>query len=278
MKITNLEKPLLSVIVPCYNQEKYLAETLSSVLNQQYNNWECLIIDDGSTDTSSEIAKKFTIEDNRFKLFVTENQGVANARNFGIHNSQGEFILPLDGDDLIGNNYLTDAINAFKGNPNLKVVYSKVELIGSQNGIWNLEPFNLKNLLRSNMIFCSGVFKKTDFEKTQGYDPNLKEGLEDWDFWIQLLKNGGEVIQLPDVHFYYRMHEIKTNSRNGKITLEIEMHLRKKIYEKHRSSYELLWPPHQVIYDYKQLNEQILSTKFLIKKLWHAGWRKRINL
>jgi len=274
---TNIEQPLASIVIPCYNQSKFLKETLISIINQHYEHWECIIIDDGSTDHTSSIARQFESKDKRFKLFVTPNQGVAKARNFGIQQSIGTYILPLDGDDLISDSYLKEAINAFENNPKLKVVYSHAQFIGFQKGIWDLEPYSYKNLLRSNMIFCSGVFKKNDFDTTEGYDPHLTEGLEDWEFWIQLLKNGGEVLKLPKLHFYYRIHEKKGDSRSNKISQEIELSLRKKIYEKHSSTYHYYWPTHQLLFDYKQLNEQLISTKFLLNQIWHAGWRSRIN-
>ena len=94
-------KPLISVIVPCYNQESFLNETLDSIYNQTFQIWECIIIDDGSTDNSKEIALKWCALDERFKYFFQLNGGLSNARNKGLHIAKGDYIQLLDGDDLI---------------------------------------------------------------------------------------------------------------------------------------------------------------------------------
>jgi glycosyltransferase involved in cell wall biosynthesis len=96
----------ITVIVPCYNQAAYLDEALQSVLNQTYLYWECIIVNDGSTDQSEVKAKEWTEKDHRFKYFYQKNSGLCSARNFGIKKAQGEFILPLDADDKLGENYL----------------------------------------------------------------------------------------------------------------------------------------------------------------------------
>ena len=88
--------PLISVIVPCYNQAQYLDECLQSVLNQTYQNWECIIVNDGSPDNTHEIAESYCRKDARFKYFYKENGGLSSARNAGISISNGEFIQFLD--------------------------------------------------------------------------------------------------------------------------------------------------------------------------------------
>ena len=98
--------PLISVIVPCYNQAQYLDECLQSVLDQTYTDWECIIVNDGSPDHTEEIAKKWVEKDTRFIYLSKENGGLSSARNAGIEIAKGEWILPLDADDKIGNLYL----------------------------------------------------------------------------------------------------------------------------------------------------------------------------
>ena len=97
---------LISVIVPCYNQAQYLDECLQSVLDQTYTDWECIIVNDGSPDHTEEIAKKWVEKDARFRYLFKENGGLSSARNAGIEIAKGEWILPLDADDKIGNQYL----------------------------------------------------------------------------------------------------------------------------------------------------------------------------
>jgi glycosyltransferase involved in cell wall biosynthesis len=201
--------PLVSIIVPCYNQAQYLDEALQSVLDQTYSNWECIIVNDGSPDNTAIIASVWTARDPRFKYICKENSGLSSARNAGIEVAKGEFILPLDADDRIGSNYLKLATQAFKHNADLRLVYCNAEKFDVVNEFWHLKPFSLLELAIENMIFCSAIFKKKDWQLFGGYDETLIYGLEDWEFWITLLKNGGEVEKLDKVCFYYR---IKDNS------------------------------------------------------------------
>lgn len=106
--------PLVSIIVPCYNQAQYLPEALQTVLEQTYQNWECIIVNDGSPDNTELVAKEWLAKDSRFKYIYKENGGLSSARNVGIENSKGEFILPLDADDKISNNYLEECVLKFK--------------------------------------------------------------------------------------------------------------------------------------------------------------------
>lgn len=195
----------VSIIVPCYNQAQYLDEALQSVLDQTYTRWECIIVNDGSPDHTEEVARNWIEKDNRFHYFKKENGGLSSARNYGIANATGEFILPLDADDKIASHYVTLAVHAFQEDNTLKVVSAKAEKFGNEFGPWELEAFSLKTLAMVNMIFCTSMFKKTDWEQVGGYDENMKYGWEDWEFWIAILKNGGEVKCLDIVGFYYRM-------------------------------------------------------------------------
>ena len=104
----------ISVIVPCYNQEAFLDESLASVANQTYTNWECIIVDDGSTDSSALIAKAWQEKDARFKYFYQENKRLSGARNTGLTLAQGDLIQFLDGDDLLQPTKMEESVEAFK--------------------------------------------------------------------------------------------------------------------------------------------------------------------
>ncbi len=210
----------ISIIVPCYNQAQYLDECLQSVLNQTYKNWECIIVNDGSPDNTEEVAKKWLAKDKRFKYLYKENGGLSSARNAGVEISVGEFILPLDSDDKISRNYIEFAVIEFSKDDNLKIVYSKAEKFGLEMGIWDLPDFSLKTLCFENMIFCSGIYKKSDFDIIGGYDPNMIYGLEDWEFWINLLKNGGGVHCINKIHFFYRIKDLSMIKSVSKIEHE----------------------------------------------------------
>lgn len=195
----------VSIIVPCYNQAEYLGEALQSVLEQTYANWECVIVNDGSTDQTEIVAKKWCDKDARFQYLFKENGGLSSARNFGIVSSTGTFILPLDADDRIAPNYVDMAIKSFKEDSFLKVVYCVAEKFGDVSGIWQLKPFSLLSLCTNNMIFCTAMYRKQDWDLVGGYDEKMLYGWEDWEFWIAILKNGGGVKRLDEVGFYYRI-------------------------------------------------------------------------
>lgn len=199
-----IQDAVVSIIVPFYNQSEYIEECLNSVIAQTYPQWECIIVNDGSPDDPDSLVQCFLDKDRRFKYIKKENGGLSSARNAGITISKGKYILPLDADDKIGPNYCEEGIKVLESNENVKVVYAEAELFGVRKGIWELKPYSIYNLSCENVIYCSGFFKKTDYDNAGGYNEKLKHGWEDWDFWISILKNGGIVIKLPDVHFYYR--------------------------------------------------------------------------
>ncbi|WDF62875.1 glycosyltransferase family 2 protein [Flavobacterium sp. KACC 22763] len=229
-----MANPLVSIIVPCYSQALYLDEALQSVLVQTYVNWECIIVNDGSPDNTDEVAKIWLQKDTRFKYVFQENSGLSCARNFGISQAAGEFILPLDADDKIALNYTELAMRAFEQDRSLKVVYCKAEKFGIKNGLWELPPFSLERLTYDNMIFCSAFFKKSDWSLVGGYDSKMIYGLEDWEFWISILKNGGFVKRLEDVGFYYR---IKPDSMLKRIDIEKKNLMLEYLSTKHLDFY-----------------------------------------
>ena len=133
---------LVSIIIPVYNQEKYLAETLNSVLNQTYSNWECVLVNDGSTDNSVAILQPFLTQDNRFYFINSENKGVSNARNLALQQTKGKYVLFLDGDDLIHPEKINLAISNFQKDSDLSIVFNMTNYF--QDTIENvLYPMNI---------------------------------------------------------------------------------------------------------------------------------------
>ena len=169
-------------------------------------------------------------KDNRLHYYKKENGGVAAARNFGIANANGQYILPLDADDKINSEYIGQAVKHLTHDEEIKVVYCELEFFGELSGKWELPPFSLQELARNNIIFCCALFRKSDWEKVGGFDENMKQGYEDWEFWINLLKSGGKVVLLPFVGFYYR---IKQGSRNASVNEAHKRLLETYICKKH---------------------------------------------
>ncbi|CAM2918978.1 MAG: glycosyltransferase family 2 protein [Paludibacter sp.] len=218
----------ISIIVPCYNQAQYLPHALQSVLDQTYTDWECIIVNDGSPDNTEAVAGEWITKDTRFKYIYQENGGLSSARNAGITIAEGEFILPLDADDRISTDYVVLAIAEFKKDSCLKVVYCKAEKFGDETGEWLLPRFNLQRLCIQNLIFCSGIYRKSDWKRVGGYDTNMVYGLEDWEFWIAILKDGGNVFRLDSTCFFYRVKGESMitvlNSNQLQISKEIVWH------------------------------------------------------
>jgi len=197
---------LVSIIVPCYNKGKYIEETLNSILLQTYQEWECIIVNDGSTDNSEEIIQKFIKNDNRFKYIFIENSGVCIARNTAIESSTGKYIFPLDGDDLIADNCLFECVSAFCSKENIKLVRIGGFLFGDENKRFELVPYSFKSLLINNSVHNSSMFLKEDWQRVGGYRNNMIFNNEDWDFWISLLSiyNDNQVFSIDEPLFYYR--------------------------------------------------------------------------
>lgn len=250
---------LVSIITPSYNQANFLSETLDSVLKQDYQNWECIIIDDGSTDNTKEIAQKYCSKDKRFKYIKQENQGPSVARNNGILNSSGKYILPLDSDDLISKDYLQEAVDILEKKPKIKLVYCEVELFGDASGIWNLPEYSYEKILFGNMIFCTAMFRRLDYDNTNGYDKKMRDGLEDWDFWLSLLEENDIVYRIPKVHFFYRIRK-KSRNKEAYINNKTAEEIYKYIFFKHKALYEGKLNPLYEKYE-KYLKDQEIQRK-----------------
>lgn len=202
-----MKKPLVSVVVPCYNHGRFLEETIQSVQMSTWENIEIIIVNDGSVDNSEDVAKKLVDQHENIHYLYQQNSGPSVARNNGILVAQGELILPLDADDLISPDYIEAAVKEFINDQDLKLVYCEAEKFGAKSGKWKLENFSLDRLAYKNMIFVSALFKKTDWQKAGGFAEEMTWGFEDWEFWISLLKSGGKVKKLPLTGFYYRIQQ-----------------------------------------------------------------------
>lgn len=234
-----MNNPIVSIITPCYNQEEYLAETLECILAQTFQFWECIIVNDGSTDNTEGVAMAFVNRDNRFKYYFKNNSGVCETRNFAVTKSKGTYLLPLDSDDIIGDGYLQDAVDLFKTNEQIDLIHADGVFFGGYSGQILLKPFEYKILLLENTFFCPVFFKKKDFERVGGYNVNMKKGWEDWELMISLLDEKSIVVKIPKVYYHYR---ILQNSRERMITLDQKYELFMQIYNNHKDTYDRFFP------------------------------------
>lgn len=251
----------ISIIVPCYNQAEYLSEALDSVLAQSYPNWECVIVNDGSPDNTEDIAKEYVAKDNRFKYVWQENGGLSAARNFGIASSTGEFILPLDADDLIAPTYLEKAVDRFLHFPETKLVYCKAEKFGKENCYWDLPSFNYEQFIWNNCIFCTALFRRSDYNQTGGYNENMVHGNEDWDFWLTLLKKDDVVQQIEEVLFYYRTKDCSM------VTELAKHHVEESLIQICKNHPEIYAPYYYRLFDYHNNKEELSRLTHEIKQV-----------
>jgi glycosyltransferase involved in cell wall biosynthesis len=199
--------PKVSVIIPCYNAGRYIEDAVESVLAQTFEDFEIIITDDGSTDPMTiELLRDYKRP--RTRVLHTENGGPSHARNVGIREARGRYMLPLDADDMIGKEYLQKAVEILDNDPSIGIVYCEAEFFcdhDSSRTRWDLPPYSLENLLVRVIIHNSSFFRRSDWERTGGYDEAMIHGDEDYDFWLRLVETGVGVHKLPEVLYYHRL-------------------------------------------------------------------------
>ena len=172
---------IITIIIPLFNSQNVLKDTLDSVLAQTYKDWECLIIDDGSTDNSVQIAKEFQKTDKRIKfhsrLHYTKPKGVSSCRNIGIENAKGKFVIFLDSDDILSKDCLKNRIEFFRDSSNIDFAVfcmgSFNEVIGDNTFLWNKFEGNLvKRFLSHDLPWAlpSILWNKSSLEMLNGFD------------------------------------------------------------------------------------------------------------
>ncbi len=208
-----MRDPNVSIIIPAYNVEAYILDTLRSVIEQTVSDFEALIIDDGSTDRTAEVVTAFIGQDSRFKILHKPNGGLSSARNFGIRHAKGEYIALLDGDDIYFPNKLKTHIDVLDRNPSVGVVYSASQAI-RENGdsTWMtlsgkpLYTNALKSLLCKNFVGhgSNGIFRKSIVADIGDFDEDLKS-VEDLDFWLRVAGTSWQFYRVPSVQCGYRV-------------------------------------------------------------------------
>jgi teichuronic acid biosynthesis glycosyltransferase TuaG len=194
--------PLVSIIMPAYNAEKYIQAAILSVLNQTYVNWELIIVNDGSNDATQSIIDEFNAEDKRIKLINQKNKRLGGARNTGIKNSSGEWIAFLDSDDLWEPFKLEKQLQTSKNFPDADVTPYEVPVGSFQAG----EMYS--RLLESNFIPVLSVLVKKEVINEIGYqeENSFFHGCEDWDYWLRMAISGATFYGMEEKLFYYRRH------------------------------------------------------------------------
>lgn len=223
MEKTINPQPLVSVIMPVYNAGNFLNGAVKSILNQTYNNFELLIIDDASTDNApSHFLKEIVGRDSRVRLIIhSKNKGLVATLNEGLQLSQGNYIARMDSDDLCETNRLEKQMRFFQKNPDIVVLGSMYIRLNERDEIISVEPtpimckdvafgLNIKN------CFCHGSI----MINRKGVPPALLKysskypHAEDYELWLRLSSNGLKLANLPEPLYYWRSHQESTSILN----------------------------------------------------------------
>ncbi|MBN8547698.1 MAG: glycosyltransferase [Deltaproteobacteria bacterium] len=179
-------KPLVSVIIPCYKQAHFLRDAVGSVVAQTYTEWECIIVNDGSPDDTSAVARELIREfsGKNIQLIEKHNEGLAEARNTGISVAKGEWILPLDSDDKFDPTYMEKAVHEVLAHPDTNIVSANLRCFGAKSDILEVFPFSRQQLLQGNMFPYASMYRRELWECFHGYIPIIPFGAEDYNFWV----------------------------------------------------------------------------------------------
>jgi len=226
----------VTVVIPCFNDGDFIEETLNSVFKQTFQDFQIIIVDDGSNKSTKEILK--TLKDDRIHIITQNNRGPSSARNIGIKNSKSEYILIIDSDDTFEASFLEKAMVILNDNPQIGGVSSHCNIFVNKNKIISEhrpKGGGVTNFLFDNNSVSFALIRKKIWEEVGGYDQKMIHGFEDWEFWIAITKKGWKVGMIPELLFNYRIKNKNSVDKNAKMNYR-ESNL-SYIYKKHKDIY-----------------------------------------
>lgn len=196
----------VSIVIPCYKQAQYLHKAIESALAQTYANIEIIVVDDGSPDNTSEVAKRYPVT-----LIRQENKGLSAARNAGIKMATGQYFLPLDADDTIDKDYLIKTVPEMI-NSKIGVVYTAMHTVSESYKTINecMMPsprVDLIDLRNNNQLYVCSLIRMEALKQAGYYNTNMIHGYEDWNLWIDICKRGWKFKLIPLPLFNYMIKE-----------------------------------------------------------------------
>jgi glycosyltransferase involved in cell wall biosynthesis len=256
--------PLVSIIIPCYNNKNVILEAINSALDQSYPNIEIIVVDDGSTDNSYDVIHNCIGNNGKVQFVRQENRGPAAARNTGFSFSSGEYLVFLDGDDMLHKDYVETCLQVYDSNPALNIVYCDAELFENKTGLWKLHPFSESTILLYNSIPVFAMIRSGVFNQIGKYDTRLKCS-EDWELWIRLLQEFSGVYKIPKVLYYYRKRNEKTSITDCD-----------KIYNFRDDSLLYIYTKHQQLYRDSQFDMTNLLSFAVYKEKYYNEWYRKL--
>jgi len=275
--------PLVSIIIPCFNQGQYLNEALHSIMNQTYSNWECIIVNDGSQDNTDELAKNWNKRDERFRYIKKEKGGPSAARNTGLKIAKGEYIQFLDADDILECNKIGHQINYLNSTTNsIDIFVSGYRYFINADKLRELQIFGPSNLLpevvinmedkhdiqrlfakKNPLVISAALYHMRVFDKVGLFDEELR-AFEDWDFHFRCALKG-IVFQhtgyFPDTKTIIRLHEESAMYDNQLLNKQMQKfrlkHRNNPIFANKYSKFDML----DLSYSYSFINKILITIK-----------------
>ena len=233
-------EPRVTVLIPCYNQGAYLDDAVESVLAQTYQDFEILIVDDGSTDPDTvRLFDRYVRP--KTTVYRTPNRKLAAARNFLIQRARGEYLCALDADDKLHPQYLEKTTAALERDPSLGFVSTRLQMFGAETRVWPPDTrCDLVTLLCDDPVHCAALARRSAVLAVGGYDERMPhQGDEDWDLSISLVEAGHAGIILDDILFFYRR---RPGSMCDECTRgQVQIDLTEYLVRKHAASYRAHW-------------------------------------
>ncbi len=219
----------LSVVIPCYDLGELLIEAVASVERTATERCELIVVNDGSRQPRTREVLA-VLREGGYHVVDQPNSGLASARNRGVSEARGRYVLPLDADNRLAAGYIASAIQVLDSQPEVGVVYGDRLEFGGRKGRKELPELDLPNLLWANYIDACAAYRKEIWEACGGYDAGALVW-EDWDLWISAAERGWRFHRLPDVTFEYRVRPssmLRKAEREG-----LRQTVREHIYRKH---------------------------------------------
>ena len=199
--------PAVSIVLPVYNGERYLREALDSILGQSFNDWELICVNDCSTDTTPAILEEYRAKDGRISIINNDiNQKLPRSLNIGFAAAKGEFFTWTSDDNV----YLPKAIETMRDflvtNPTCPMVTADMEIIDSEGAVGERVNFERQTFYVRNSVGACFMYRRSVYEKIGGYDVD-KFLVEDYDYWLRIWRDCGEIRRIPQVLYRYRRHD-----------------------------------------------------------------------
>jgi glycosyltransferase involved in cell wall biosynthesis len=290
-----MSNPLVSVIIPAYNAEKFVAETIESVQAQTYTNWELIIVDDGSTDLSANIIKEYVNKDTRIQYWYQSNGRQGKARNYAISKAKGTHLAFIDADDLWHPKKLEKQIHVFEEYPQVDLVYTNgLSFMDTIQNVIHIhqEPEGLREISKQFQYHLSGIslpnlsvmVKKKCVDEIGGFMEDLRiQNAEDYQLWLRLADHQCVMYGLGEDLFYYRLHPNQVTNGDSMAMLQSvwAVYLAPLLSVSNTEKESLLLHRVQkyLLHHIDELSaEKFKAINFLLNDPLNKAWQCRINL